>query len=296
LKQLLLITILALSAFLLTACTGPQADLSSAAVPLVKKSVESRPVALETVMAGNEAALDFANDTTDFLEGDAFIEFVTDAKERDDDARDRNRVAKLASSTLNLEDALDSLFPPLFDVLDKATKDWQLIDDSGKKAPAPEDEKKPAAPASERYRDQAQGYSLELPSGWTKAEISIGEAQAVKAARPPADAGDQAVESITVGAEDLPLEFAARDYSDLVLERLKHTNFKELERIGATIGGRPAEKIVYTYTEGDLKLKRVMWSVTKDMRGYFIMGTADQGSFDKYAPVFASSADSFKFE
>lgn len=254
-------------------------------IPPAKKQPVEVPIPLDQVLAGNGAALVLAGDKKDFLEGDKFLTYVKDAKDRDETERAKARATARATASATAS-ATPASAPT-------GGTQW-----TPPPAPAPTPPPAPAAPTMVRYYNTVMGISIELLSNWTKTEGTLGNTQYVLALSPPEGAGDQGAENLMVGVEDTPVELSAQEYLDIVMTNAKAgmTNYAEVEQTDATLDGKPAKKIVYTYTLGGRTIKQALWATTDGLRGYQVLGSALQDSYDKYAPTFEAYAGSFKFE
>jgi hypothetical protein len=301
LKQLLLITMLALSGLLLSACAGPQADLSSAAAPLVKKPAESSPIALEAVMAGNEAALSFANDTRDFLEGDAFIKFVSDARTRDQEAIDKKEIQTLVAGVNGLKQALGDQSPLTNEP--KTNDQWQGIDQISYQEPQePVKEPSNLLDDSGRYFSKDGGFSIVFPTGW-KIEAGPGlfGTNVVTAAEELEMDGYEGLGfcgGLTIVDEKIPQKLSLEEYlqANLALMKLIIPDFQEGEITDSKVGGKHAKRLAYSYRLGDVKVNAFVYLTLNGGRGYAITAFEHDEHFPTYWDEFEAAIKTFRFE
>ena len=241
-------------------------------------------MALAKVLAENGAAVAFAGENKDFLEADTFLQYVVEAKDKDEAERRKAATQQLQSSVAQVETQLQPSSPP--------PAEQPPVPSS----PPAETEPEPSDP--DRYYNTADGYSIVLPEGWTQTEATWGEEQAIFATSPLEGSDDVFSENLLVAAEDLPIELSSGEYLDLSLTLMEKTltDFTQVSRESVTLDGNPAEKIVYTYRAGDYTLKQMMYVVVDGLKAYDIVGSALAEGYEAYAPTFATSAGTFRFE
>lgn len=106
-KIIAVISISILTAIMASGCVN-EPELTAEPVALAKPAPEAPAVPLEQVLAANSNALQFAGEQRDFLEGDSYLAYVIDAKERDAAEQERKKAAALQRAINEAQAALNS--------------------------------------------------------------------------------------------------------------------------------------------------------------------------------------------
>lgn len=287
----------------LAGCVGTP-DIKFEPVVLSQKAPEDPPIPLDQILAENSAAIDFASEKRDFLDGDKYLEYVIKTKERDAEAMAMKTVQAIQADNDQTQATLDAV--PAAPSSDEPQQSSDPVPDPASSDPDAGDSDNGSDGDSDsgnqatttRYYDEASGYSIEIPTGWGKIEVTFGELKMVQFFDAGTGDGDQVPESIGATSEELPLDMSSAEYLDQGVSGLKEIekDFKEIERSDFEMDGRTGKKLVYTYTLDGKKVKNSLYAVTKDLRGYVVVGAGAFDQYDKYADDFDSAAKSFKFE
>ena len=146
--------------------------------------------------------------------------------------------------------------------------------------------------AAEMYNDDAHGFDLSIPAGWT-AQKWDADNIALKVASPDGlDAGGLYVLVYPVQGRSLD------GYADAMRKFiLNDMNGKVISDSRMVISGRPAVRIVYegkgiNYVQGERRYMRAV--VFGDHHIYVIHGVAVPEMFDNYNEAFGKMIDSFQ--
>lgn len=299
--------IVAISLVILTAITAAgcvnEPDIKVEPVALVRKAPEAPPVPLDQILADNSAAISFAVEPKDFLEGDKYLAYVIDAKERDA-AEEAKKIAQALQAAVDqAQAALNSPVPSV-----SPSQAPQTSSGTGSQ-PATGGSSSGGTgsggagsggqtTASARYYNTTEGYSIEFPPGWTKVETTFNGMKLIAAVSAPDSAGDKFAENIGVAVQDLPLALNSEEYLGLMKAGLKATttDFKEIERSSFKLDGKDGKKLVFSYTLNGQTLEDAVYEVVNGLKAYVIVGAAQSEQYSKYSGAFDTSAGTFKFE
>lgn len=106
-KIIVAISLAILTATLAAGCVN-EPDVKAEPVALAKPAPEAQAAPLEQVLATNSNALQFAVEQRDFLEGDNYLAYIIDAKERDAAEQERKKAAALQRAINESQAALNS--------------------------------------------------------------------------------------------------------------------------------------------------------------------------------------------
>lgn len=109
-KIIVAISLAILTATLAAGCVN-EPDIKVEPVALTKPAPEAPPVPLEQILANNAAALNFAVEHKDFLEGDKYLAYVIDAKERDAAEQEKEKARALQAAVDEAQATLSSQAP-----------------------------------------------------------------------------------------------------------------------------------------------------------------------------------------
>ncbi|MBM4018601.1 MAG: DUF1795 domain-containing protein [Planctomycetes bacterium] len=129
---------------------------------------------------------------------------------------------------------------------------------------------KPAAPTTETFTSQAQGFSLTFPADWRKSTPGYGMDLEII----PPDQKDPNVfrDDIFVRVEGLADPMPLEDYFDVkVAKGVKNMpDYKEIEKGPARLGGTDARRLVYSYVNDDTPVTSITYFVVSGLRGYIV--------------------------
>jgi len=298
-KIVLAVSLVIFAAITLAGCVN-EPDFVAEPVVFAKKAPEAPPIPLDQVLANNTAAIGFADEKKDFLEGDKFLTFVNDAKERDAAEETKKTALALQAAVNQAQSALNSEAPAVSSGGTQPTgsNTGSQPSSGGSSSGSGSSGSGGQTTGSGRYFNTASGYSIEFPGGWTKIDTTFSGLQFVGAVSGPSGAGDQFAENIGIAVQELPLELSSAEYLDLTVAGLKATmsDFKELKRRDFTLDGGAGKKLVFSYTLNGRKIKDALYEVVKGFKAYVIVGTAQSEEYSKYSGVFDTCAGTLKFE
>jgi hypothetical protein len=142
------------------------------------------------------------------------------------------------------------------------------------------------------YSNPNLGFSLEYPSNWQREEI-------LTFVSPQGGIDNRAPEVIRVTTEVLPTsDYNLERYTEAALGQVEvFQDFRLLNSSSTTLGGLPANLIVYTFTdESQTPLQNLQVWAVKDGMAYVITYGGTPEEFDSSLPAFQSIIDSFSLE
>jgi hypothetical protein len=142
------------------------------------------------------------------------------------------------------------------------------------------------------YNNPNLGFSLEYPTNWEKEE-------SLTFVSPQGGIGNRTPEVISITTEVLPTsDFNLERYTEAALSQVEvFQDFRLLNSSSTTLGGLPANLIVYTFTdESQTPLQNLQVWAVKDGMAYVITYGGTPEEFDSSLPAFQSVIDSFSLE
>lgn len=155
----------------------------------------------------------------------------------------------------------------------------------------------PATAGAQTYTNGELGLTLQYPAAWKTVDhpapgavVGIGE--------PTTGPNDTFSENIILGASDLsgsPLS-TVTDIIDSYWKRsaAELTDAVLLNRRSTTMAGEPAEEIVYTASNGDLRAKGLAIAFIKNKTAFIFSFTAEETNFESYLPTAQAILDSVR--
>jgi hypothetical protein len=142
------------------------------------------------------------------------------------------------------------------------------------------------------YNNPNLGFSLEYPTNWEKEE-------SLTFVSPQGGIGNRTPEVISITTEVLPTsDYNLERYTEAALGQVEvFQDFRLLNSSSTTLGGLPANLIVYTFTdESQTPLQNLQVWAVKDGMAYVITYGGTPEEFDSSLPAFKSIIDSFSLE
>lgn len=144
------------------------------------------------------------------------------------------------------------------------------------------------------YENSKYGIRIQYPSSWMKEESHNQSSNDIVRFSSPAGIALLSIVSTGRVSESKPLEL----YANAGIDVLRHTfsNFSLVSSNSSTVGGIPAQEIVYTASmPSGLKLKFIQFLTIKDARDFILTSAALQDEFTKYLPTIQTMVNSFSF-
>jgi hypothetical protein len=144
------------------------------------------------------------------------------------------------------------------------------------------------------YENPKYGIKMQYPSSWMKEESHNQSSNNIVRFSSPAGIALLSIVSTGRVSESKPLEL----YANAGIDVLRHTfsDFNLISSNSSTVGGIPAQEIVYTASmPSGLKLKFMQFLTIKDTRDFILTSGALQDEFGKYLPTFQTMINSFSF-
>jgi hypothetical protein len=159
---------------------------------------------------------------------------------------------------------------------------------------------------SDKYTDEAQGYTIVFPDGWKVKPDAMGRVTAFAPTQGPDEFQSFiSVQKVGAGKDARSEQFMQQEMleeSTVVIneqgQRAARPGFnKVLENDKTTISGYDAAWVSYSYNMGkDLEVNAISYFVTDGTgRGYRITGATAASQFSKLKPTFEKAALSLKF-
>lgn len=139
------------------------------------------------------------------------------------------------------------------------------------------------------------GYTIDFPSNW---EIRKGTGGIDVYALSPLDGvQDKFQENINIVLENVPQGISNKEYVDLSIDNAKKglTGFNVVSRKKTTIGGMPAEQMVYEHTYKGTKISAGQAIVIHKSKAYVITLSTMTQTYGVYAPYFEAALKTLKF-
>lgn len=144
------------------------------------------------------------------------------------------------------------------------------------------------------YENSDYGIKIQYPSSWMKVESHNQSSNDIVRFSSPAGIALLSIVSTGRVSESKPLEL----YANAGIDVLRHTfsDFSLISSNSTTVGGIPAQEIVYTASmPSGLKLKFMQFLTIKDSRDFILTSGALQDEFAKYLPTIQTMVNSFSF-
>lgn len=150
-----------------------------------------------------------------------------------------------------------------------------------------------AVPSAEAYESPKDGYAIDFPSRWQTREQVMGTS--VISLSPLESKKDTFAENVNVVVEELGAGATLDAYTETsvkVLEQYLNAP-KLIENKRVTLGGLPAQRLVYEHTQGQFKLRGLAYLVVAGSKGYVLTCTAEKAQFAKYLAQFEKICRTF---
>jgi hypothetical protein len=144
------------------------------------------------------------------------------------------------------------------------------------------------------YENSDYGIKIQYPSSWMTEESHNQSSNDIVRFSSPAGIALLSIVSTGRVTESKPLEL----YANAGIDVLRHTfsDFSLISSNASTVGGIPAQEIVYTASmPSGLKLKFMQFLTIKDARDFILTSGALQDEFAKYLPTIQTMVNSFSF-
>lgn len=153
-----------------------------------------------------------------------------------------------------------------------------------------------SAPGAGAYESPKDGYAIDFPSRWQTREQVMGTS--VIGLSPLESKKDTFAENVNVVVEELGPDATLDAYTATSVKVLKQflNAPKLVENKRVTLGGHPAQRLVYEHTQGQYKLRVLVYLVVADAKGYVVTCTAETTQFSKYLGQFEKICRTFKVQ
>lgn len=152
-------------------------------------------------------------------------------------------------------------------------------------------------PQSSKYTNSENEYTLQFPERWQVERNFMG--LDAFAASPSIDQNENRSEAnISVQSSSLKKEYTLNEFYSENVTPLSSglTDFKILETGNVLLNGVRGKMILYNHsTQEGLKLRVKQYFVVNDHKGYIITGSSIANEFDRYTPMFESTAKTLRF-
>jgi hypothetical protein len=156
-------------------------------------------------------------------------------------------------------------------------------------------ESAPETPKTETYVSQAEGFSLTFPSDWKKSAAGF---YGMNLEIIPPDQTNPNVfrDDIFVRVEPLVNALSLDDYVAIkVAKGVKNMpDYKELQKGPARLGGVDAQRLVYSYANGDVLVTSITYFLVSGTRGYLVAANAVSNRFPDRKPQFEEIVGTFR--
>lgn len=150
-----------------------------------------------------------------------------------------------------------------------------------------------AAPAAMAFESDKDGFSMDFPGTWQTRENFM--STSVIGLSPLESANDTFAENVNVVVEELSQNVPLTTYTKASGQNLaKFLNqYKLLENKTVQLNGHDAQRLVYEHTQGQFKLRALVYLVVEGDRGYVLTCTAERASYAKYQGQFEKICQTF---
>jgi hypothetical protein len=150
-----------------------------------------------------------------------------------------------------------------------------------------------SAPSAEAYVSPQDGYAIDFPSRWQTREQVMGTS--VIGLSPLESKKDTFAENVNVVVEELGADATLEAYTEASVKVLKQylNSPKLVENKRVTLGGLPAQRLVYEHAQGQFKLRGLAYLVVAGSKGYVVTCTAETTQFAKYQGPFEKICRTF---
>lgn len=144
------------------------------------------------------------------------------------------------------------------------------------------------------FQSDADGYAIDFPTRWQTREQFMGTS--VIGLSPLENQKDTFAENVNVVVEELGADATLDAYTATSLKVLKQflNAPKLVENKRVTLGGHPAQRLVYEHTQGQFKLRGLAYLLVADAKGYVVTCTAEKAQFAKYLAQFEKICQTFQ--
>jgi hypothetical protein len=138
-------------------------------------------------------------------------------------------------------------------------------------------------------------FSIEAPTGWTKADTSISGLQAVFLTSEQESSSDGFLENINVVTEKAT-GYTTGQYFEGNLKAMstQMPGFEKISSGDAEINGLPAKTLVYSHSYTGKPVDVGCYFFVKNDIGYVVTCTAEKGDYNKWKPKFDVVVNTFK--
>lgn len=141
------------------------------------------------------------------------------------------------------------------------------------------------------------GYSVSVPAGWVQATQADARQAGTSAVFYAPKSLPNFRPNVNVVVQRLPAGFTQRAYHALSLKQLGTliTDSRVLSQRATTLGGQPANEVVYEGRQGTLTLHWHAVYAVRGTRAYVVTGTTIKGAEAAVVPAMKTVMGSFKF-
>jgi hypothetical protein len=150
-----------------------------------------------------------------------------------------------------------------------------------------------SAPSAAAYESPKDGYAITFPGRWQTREQVMGTS--VISLSPLESKKDTFAENVNVVVEDLGAGATLDAYTGASVKILEQylNSPKLVENKRVTLGGLPAQRLVYEHVQGQFKLRGLAYLVVAGAKGYVLTCTAETSQFAKYQAQFEKICRTF---
>jgi eukaryotic-like serine/threonine-protein kinase len=148
------------------------------------------------------------------------------------------------------------------------------------------------------YQNLNYGIQVDRPEDWKIEEKNDVFEKVVIFKSPLENKNDNFQEKVSISIEDLSSQpKSLAEYSNATIQNLKQDwQPEELQESETNLADRPADRVIYSYRDGDRKLKRMqVWNL-KNNRAYVVTYTAEEDKFDRFSKSAEKIIDSLKID
>ncbi|MBW4619490.1 MAG: protein kinase [Cyanosarcina radialis HA8281-LM2] len=135
------------------------------------------------------------------------------------------------------------------------------------------------------YENTQYGIKLNYPQNWDKQEnANIITKEVVTLVSPRASDSDKFLETVSVTVEDLPSPKSLEEYTSFAKQEIQQNNQDvQIQSEGEdTLAGNKAYRIIYTRSDGEVKLKTMAIWTLKNFKAYAVIYEAELGEYDRF--------------
>lgn len=149
-----------------------------------------------------------------------------------------------------------------------------------------------------QYKNSPEGITIQYPDSWSKLENPNIVTNEIVEFTSPQESNSDFREKLIITGEKLSGSLSLAEYTNLSKQEIvqQNNNVKIISETDSNLAGRPAYRVVYTFSDEGNQLKRMETWTLKNYRVYSITYEAQAGKYDEYLPTAEKMINSFQLD